>query len=101
MRDRSNIQKTWYELGRIKKSVGGWAIKDLLIRWNEIQETKQTDMGEQIEFIYDAYRFDYPLPAEVQLGQEAVEYYLKQAKTAIIQQAQDLVAQEAGFLDTN
>jgi hypothetical protein len=41
------------------------------------------------------------LPAEVQPGQEAVEYYLEQAKTAIIQTAQDLAAQEAGFLGTN
>jgi hypothetical protein len=105
MQDRSNIQKPWVELGQITKSVGGWIIKDLLVRWNETQVTKdgQTDMGagEQTEFVYDAYRFDYPLPAEVQPGQEAVEYYLEQAKTAIIQTAQDLVAQEAGFLDTN
>jgi hypothetical protein len=97
MQDRSDIQKPWCELGPIVKSGGGWVIKDLLIRWNEQQEIKQTDMGEQTEYVYDAHRFDYLLPVEVQPGSEAVEYYFEQAKTAIIQQAQDLAAQGAGF----
>jgi hypothetical protein len=97
MQDRSNIQKPWYELGPVTKGARGWFV-NLLVRWNETQEIKPTDLGEQIEFVYEAHRFYYPLPSEVQPGQEAVEYYLEQAKTAIIQMAQDLAAQEAGFL---
>jgi hypothetical protein len=95
------MQKPWAELGPIMKRLDGWVIKDLLIRWNETAEIKQTDMGEQTEYVYDAHRFDYLLPFEVTPGREAVEYYLAQAKTAILQHAHDLEAQEAGFLVAN
>jgi hypothetical protein len=101
MQDKTSIPKPWCELGPITKNGGGWIVKDLLIRWNEQQETKQTDMGTQTEYVYDAYRFDYLLPVEIEPGRESVEYYLDAAKTAIVQLAQDRMAQEAGFLDTN
>jgi hypothetical protein len=97
MQDRSNIQKPWCELGPIIKRGDGWIIKDLFIRWNETQETKQTDQGEEIEYVYDAYRFDYTLPVEVEPGIESVTYYLEAAKTAILQLAQAMTLQEAEF----
>ena len=97
MQDRSNIQKPWCELGPIVKNGGGWVVKDLLIRWNEQQETKQTDMGEQTEYVYDAYRFDYLLPVEIEPGQESVEYYLEAAKAVILKLAQDRLTQAVGF----
>ena len=49
------------------------------------------------EYVYDAHRFDYELPPEISPGSEAVEFYLEAAQAAIIQLAQDLEAQEAGF----
>jgi hypothetical protein len=97
LQDRSNIQKPWCELGPVAKSAGGWIVKDLLIRWNETQETRQTDLGEQIEYVYDSYRFDYLLPVEIEPGQESVDYYLEAAKDVILKLAQDRLAQEVGF----
>jgi hypothetical protein len=97
MEDRSNIKKNWYEFGSITKTFEGWIIKDLLVRWNERQETRQTEAGPETEYVYDAHRFNYEIPVGVQPGQEAVEYYLEQAKTAIVQLAQDSLAQEDGF----
>ncbi len=97
MEDRSNIKKNWYEFGAITKTSEGWIIKDLLVRWNERQKTRTDDTG--AEFVYDAYRFDYRLPTEVQPGMEAIAYYfsLESTKSAVIQLAQDLAAQEVGF----
>lgn len=98
MDDRSNIPQSSFSMGKIEKTVSGWIIKDLLVRWNERQETKEIEEGEEeIEYVYDAHRFDLHLPVEVQPGREAVEYYLEQAKDAIIQLAQDNLAQEEGF----
>jgi hypothetical protein len=54
--------------------------------------------GETItEYVYDAHRFDFELPPEVQPGLEAVEFYLEAAQVAVLQLAQDLAAREAGF----
>jgi len=97
MQDRSSIQKPWCELGPIVKNGGGWIVKDLLIRWNETTETKLTDMGELTEYVYDAYRFDYLLPVEIEPGRESVEYYVEAAKDVILQLAQAKCAQSEGF----
>jgi hypothetical protein len=97
MEERSNSSKNWYELGTIEKSGSRWVIKDLLIRWNERTEEKETEDGPIIEYIYDAHRFDYELPAEISPGLEAVELYLETTKDAIVLYAQNLAEQEAGF----
>jgi len=97
MEERSNSLKNWYELGTIEKSGSRWVIKDLLIRWNERTEEKETEDGPIIEYIYDAHRFDYELPAEISPGLEAVELYLETTKDAIVLYAQNLAEQEAGF----
>ncbi len=101
MEDRSNVPQNWYTFGQIIKGGAGWEIKDLLIRWNERQETRQADGGLVTEYVYDAHRIDYTLPVEIHPGREAVEYYLEQAKSAIIPLAQDLLAQEVGFHDSD
>ncbi len=100
MIERSHEQKTWYELNGIEKTSLGWIIH-ILVRWNERQESRQADVGTVTEYVYDAYWLDYQLPVEVQPGREAVEYYLGQAQTAIVQLAQEALAQEAGFHDAN
>lgn len=97
MEERSNISKNWYELGTIEKSGSRWIIRDLMIRWNERTEEKEMEDGPGTEYVYDAHRFDYELPPEVQPGIEAVEFYLEAAQAAVLQLAQDLAAQEAGF----
>jgi hypothetical protein len=97
MEERSNISKNWYELGTIEKSGSRWVIKDLLVRWSERTEEKETEDGPIIEYIYDAHRFDFELPPEVQPGLGAVEYYLTEAKDAVVLLAQNLLAQEEGF----
>ena len=99
MEERSNSSKNWYALGTIEKSGSRWIVKDLLVRWNERTEEKETEDGPIVEYIYDAHRLDYDIPAEVQLGVEAVEYYLEAAQSAVLQLARDLAAQEAGFVD--
>ena len=99
MEEHSHRQLPWCTLGTIEKSGSRWVIKDLLIRWNERTEEKETEDGPIVEYIYDAHRFDYELPPEVQPGIEAVEYYLEAAQSAVLQLAQDLAAQEAGFVD--
>jgi hypothetical protein len=97
MEERSNSSKNWYELGTIEKSGSRWIIKNLLVRWNEQIEERDIDGETVTEYVYDAHRFDFELPPEVQPGLEAVEFYLEAAQAAILQLAQDLEAQEAGF----
>jgi len=97
MEERSNSSKNWYELGTIEKSGSRWVIKDLLIRWNERTEEKETEDGPIVEYIYDAHRLDYELPVEISPGPEAVELYLETTKDAIVLYAQKLAEQEAGF----
>ena len=97
MEERSNISKDWYELGTIEKSGSRWFIRDILVRWNERIEEKETEDGTMNEYVYDTHRFNYELPVEVRPGLEAVEFYLEAAQAAVLQLAQDLAAQEAGF----
>ena len=99
MKEHSHLQLGWYTLGVIKKSGSKWIIEGLLVRWNEQIEERDMDGETVTEYIYDAHRFDYDLPAEVQPGIEAVEYYLEAAQSAVLQLTQDLAAQEAGFVD--
>ena len=98
MKEHSHLQLGWYTLGVIKKSGSKWIVKDLLVRWNEQTEERDMDGGETVaEYVYDAHRFDYELPPEVQPGIEAIEFYLEAAQAAVLQLAQDLEAQGAGF----
>lgn len=97
MKEHSHIQLPWYTLGVIKKAGSKWIIEGLLVRWNERTEKRETEFGVETEWVYDAHRFDFELPPEVQPGIEAVELYLEAAQAAILQLAQDLEAQEAGF----
>jgi hypothetical protein len=101
MKDKSNVQQKWFSFGKIEHVGPGFQITDLLVRWNEQIGTRETDDGREPEYTYDAHRFDYELPPEVQPGVEAVEYYLEAAQSAVLQLAQDLAAQEAGFVDPN
>ena len=97
MKEHSHLQLGWYTLGVIKKAGSKWIIEGLLVRWNEQIEEQDMDGETTIEYVYDAHRFDYELPPEVQPGPEAVEFYLDAAKDAVLQLAQDLASQEAGF----
>jgi len=102
MKERSNIQQPWHGICQIEKDGTRWVIRDLLVRWNEAAEQRETEDGTETEYIYDAHRIDVELPPEVQPGIEAVEFYLEAAQAAILQlaqdlEAQDLEAQEAGF----
>jgi hypothetical protein len=99
MKEHSHISLGWYTLGVIKKAGSKWIIEGLLVRWNEQIEERDMDGETVTEYVYDAHRFDYELPPEVQTGLEAVEYYLEAAQSAVLQLAQDLAAQEAGFVD--
>ena len=86
MIENSSIQLPWYSFGKIVSDGRHWLIEDLLVRW-----------GETDTYNYISHRINLEIPVEVQPGQEAVEYYLEQAKDAIIAQAQALLAQEEGF----
>ena len=98
MKEHSHISLGWYTLGVIQKEGSKWIVKDLLVRWNEQTEERDMDGGETVaEYVYDAHRFDFELPPEVQPGLEAVEFYLEAAQAAVLQLAQDLAAQEVGF----
>ena len=97
MKERSNIQQPWHGVVNIERDGSRYVIRNLLVRWNETTEEKETEDGTEIEYVYDAHRFDYELPPEVQPGIEAVEFYLEAAQAAVLQLAQDLEAQEAGF----
>ncbi len=97
MKEHSHRQLPWYSLGPIEKIGSKWFIKDLYVRWNEQIEEKEMDNGPIIEYIYDAHRFNYELPVDIQPGVEAVEYYLSEAEDSVILLAQKLLAQEEGF----
>ena len=88
MIDKSNIQQPDIDIGPISRTTTGFAV-ELFVRWNE---TLTDD-----EYTYDAYRFVYSLPVEVEPGLESVTYYLDVAKTSIIQLAQAMATQEDGF----
>ncbi len=77
MKEHSHLQLGWYTLGVIQKEGSKRIVKDLLVRWNE--QIEERDMP------------------EVRPSIEAVEYYLEAAQAAVLQLAQDLEAQEAGF----
>ena len=97
MKERSNIQQPWHGVVNIERDGSRYVVRDLLVRWNEQTEEKEIEDGIETEYVYDAHRFDYELPPEVQPGLEAVEFYLEAAQAAVLQLAQDLEAQEAGF----
>ena len=97
MKEHSHLQLGWYTLGVIKKSGSKWIIEGLLVRWNEQIEERDMDGETVTEYVYDAHRFDYELPPEVQPGIAAVEYYLDAAQDAVVILAQNLLAQEGGF----
>jgi len=97
MKDKSNVRQKWFSFGKIKHVGPGFQITDLLVRWNEQIGTRETDEGSEPEYTYDAHRFDYPLPAEISPGLEAVELYLETAMDAVVLRAQNLAAQEYGF----
>ena len=97
MKERSNIQQPWHGVVNIERDGSRYVVRDLLVRWNEQIEERDMDGETVTEYVYDAHRFDFELPPEVQPGLEAVEFYLEAAQAAILQLAQDLEAQEAGF----
>ena len=98
MKERSNIQQPWHGVVNIERDGSRYVVRDLMVRWNEQTEERDMDGGETVtEYVYDAHRFDFELPPEVQPGLEAVEFYLEAAQAAVLQLAQDLEAQEAGF----
>ncbi|MFA7220735.1 MAG: hypothetical protein WC119_09600 [Synergistaceae bacterium] len=97
MKERSNIQQPWHGVVNIERDGSRYVVRGLMVRWNETIEEKEADEGTEAEYVYDAHRFDYELPPEVQPGVEAVEFYLEAAQAAVLQLAQDLAAQEAGF----
>lgn len=97
MKERSNIQQPWHGPVNVEPGGSGYVIHNLLVRWNEAAEQRETEEGTETEYVYDAHRFDYELPSEIQPGLEAVELYLEAAQAAVLQLAQDLEAQEAGF----
>ena len=97
MKERSNIQQPWHGVVNIERDGSRYVVRDLLVRWNEQIEERDMDGETVTEYVYDAHRFDFELPPEVQPGLEAVEFYLEAAQAAVLQLAQDLEAQEAGF----
>ena len=97
MEERSNIQQPWHGVVNVECDGSRYVIRNILVRWNETIEEKEADEGTETEYVYDAHRFDYELPVEISLGVEAVEFYLEAAKDAVLQLAQDLATQEAGF----
>lgn len=97
MKERSNIQQAWHGPVNVEPGGSGYVIRNLLVRWNEQTEQRETEDGNETEHVYDAHRIDVDLPPEIQPGLEAVELYLEAAQAAILQLAQDLEAQEVGF----
>lgn len=97
MIERSNIQQDWHGPVNVERDGSGYVIRNLLVRWNETTEERETEEGTETEYVYDAHRIDVDLPPEVQPGLEAVELYLEAAQAAILQLAKDLKAQEVGF----
>lgn len=97
MKERSNIQQLWHGAVNVEPGGSGYVIRNLLVRWNEQTEQRETETGTETEYVYTSHRIDVELPPEVQPGIEAAELYLEAAQAAILQLAQDLEAQEAGF----
>lgn len=97
MKERSNTQLPWHGICQIEQDGTRRVIHNLLVRWNETTEERETETGTETEYIYTSHRIDVDLPPEVQPGLEAIELYLEAAQAAILQLAQDLEAQEAGF----
>jgi hypothetical protein len=90
MIDKSNIQQPAIDIGPISRTATGFAV-ELFVRWDEVASGG--------EYTYTAHRFIYPLPPEVAPGTDAVEYYVGQMESAIVLQAQNLMAQEEGFTE--
>ena len=86
----------WFTLGQIVSTGSGFIVQGLIVRWNETIEVMD-GLEKTQQYVYDAYKFDLELPVEVEPGQEAVEYYLEQAKSAILALAQSRLAQCEGF----
>jgi len=103
MIESSHKQENWFSMGPIVKPIDGtrFLIKDMMVRWNEQQRTIDGPDGVRTEYVYDTIRFDLELPLEVQPGIESVEYYLENAKSAILTIAHNLASQEEGFCGTN
>jgi len=97
MKEKSNIQQPWFSFGKIEHVGPGFQITDLMVRWNEQIGTRETEDGSEPEYTYDAHRFDYELPSKISPGIEAVEFYLGEAKDAVVLLAQNLLTQEEGF----
>ena len=97
MIERSNIQQLWHGAVNVERDGTGWVIRNLLVRWNETTEQRETEEGTETEYVYDARRIDIDLPPEISPGMEAVELYLAVTQSAILQRAQDLAEQEVGF----
>ncbi|MFA6371279.1 MAG: hypothetical protein WCW68_01505 [Methanothrix sp.] len=77
MEDRSNIRQEWYAIGTVRRG----NMLDLLVRWNERQETREGENGPEIEYVYDATRIDVPLPNDI----EDVGAYLESIKDELFQ----------------
>jgi hypothetical protein len=77
MEDKSNIRQEWYSIGTIRRG----NMLDLLVRWNEHQETREGENGPEIEYVYDATRVDIPLPDS--MGD--VGAYLESIKDKLLQ----------------
>jgi hypothetical protein len=92
--DRSTSQKNWYEFGQIVDAGAGFEARDLLVRWGERTEAREDGV---IEYVYDSLSITISLDPDIRPGLPAVEYYLDQAKDAIIARAQALAAQAEGF----
>jgi hypothetical protein len=98
MEDRSTAQKPWYEFGQIINTGAGFEVRDLLVRWGERTETREGESGEEItEYVYDYACVSLQLDPDIRPGTPAVEYYLDQAKDAIVARAQALASQREGF----
>lgn len=94
MEDRSTVQKSWYEFGRIVDTGAGFEVRDLLVRWGEHTETREDGVT---EYVYESRRITLALDPAIRPLPDAIEYYLELAKDTIITQAQALSAQSEGF----
>ena len=97
MKEKCHSNLPWYTLGQIVSIGSGFVIRGLIVRWNEVVETVEGPEGQQVQYAYDAMKFDLALPTDVQPGKVAVELYLNSAKDSITAKAQNLLAQREGF----